>query len=212
MSCDEFAPVPDECLTQPQALDALIALLPRGRAWTTTSETPVRLGVLDAMANLWAFLEARICAAKLEFFCQTQVETTDLWLADYGLPDACDPYPDLCGKVAAFGGARCAYFVEIAARAGWAISCVDHFCGALAGRGRAGRAQTGTGRAQSELHVRVDLAASRAWSGGYRTPPLAARLRAGRRLACPPDLEPLKCVLERIVHAHVLIVYETVAP
>lgn len=212
MSCEEAPRVEDVCLTQPQALDALIMMLPRGRAWETNAETPVRRGVLDALANLWAYIESRICAAKLEFFCQTQSETTDLWLADYGLPDACDPYPDLCSKVAAFGGTRCDYFVEIAARAGWAISCIDRFCGAVAGRGRAGRAQTGRGRAQSELHVLVDLAASSAWSGGYRTPPLAGRLRAGRKLACGPDLEPLKCLLERIVHAHVLIVYETTAP
>lgn len=208
MTCEPPARVEDVCLTQPQALDALIALLPRGRAWTTTAETPVRRAALNAIASLWAFIEARICAARLEFFCQTHSETHDLWLADYGLPDDCDPFPDLCAKVAAVGGTRCDYYVDIAARAGWAIECVERACGGLAGHARAGCSVTGLGPRQSELYLRVNLSQSPAYSSGYRTPPLAGRLRAGQPLACPPDLSPLKCLLERVVHAHVLIIYE----
>jgi hypothetical protein len=30
-------------------------------------------------------------------------------MAEYGLPDGCDPFPDLCTKVAAIGGTRCEY-------------------------------------------------------------------------------------------------------
>lgn len=198
----------DVCLTQPQALHQLIALLPQGRAWTTNAETPVRLGVLGAVAATWAFLEKRLCAARLEFFCHLKSETEDLWLADYGLPDDCDPYPDLCAKVAAVGGTRCDYYVDIAARAGWAIECVERACGGLAGRARAGCTVAGLGARQSELYLRVNLSRSPAYSRGYRTPPLAGRLRAGQPLACPPDISALKCLLERVVHAHVLIVYE----
>lgn len=202
----------DVCLTQPQALDQLIKLLPRGRAWTTNVETPVRLGFLGAMASIWAWLDQRLCAARLEFFCHLKRETEDLWLADYGLPDACDPFPDLCAKVRAVGGTRCDYYVEIAARAGWSIFCVDRSCGAQAGLSRAGCAVAGLGWRRGELAIRVDLGASPAYAGGYRTPPQAGAMMAGQPFACPPDISALRCLLERVVHAHVLIVYELIAP
>ncbi len=199
----------DICLTQPQALAQLIQLLPRGRAWRTDADAPVRMGFLNAIAASWAYIEQRICAARLEFFCQSQSETTDLWMADYGLPDACDPYPDLCLKVSAFGGTRCDYFAAIALRAGWVISCFETGCGPLAGCARAGGARAGRGRRQSQLNVLVNLRASPAYTGGFRTPSRAGRMRAAMRLTCPPDLSALECLLERIVHAHVLIVYTT---
>ncbi|VFU07945.1 DUF2313 domain-containing protein [Methylocella tundrae] len=208
-SCSPGVVSEDICLTQPQALDQLIKLLPRGRAWRTDEDAPVRRGFLNALAASWAYIEERLCALRLEFFCQSETETNDVWLRQYGLPDACDPYPDLCGKVAAFGGTQCDYFQAIAARAGWSIACLETGCGAIAGRALAGCAQAGRGRRMGELHVLVNLAESHAYTGGYRTPPLAGRLRAGQPLACPPDLSALECLLERIVHAHVLIVYST---
>jgi uncharacterized protein YmfQ (DUF2313 family) len=200
----------DICLSQEQTLDQLIKLLPRGRAWRTDQDTPVRLSFWNAIAAVYAFIEERICALRLEFFCATETETNDVWLRQYGLPDACDPFPNLCAKVAAFGGTQCSYFQEIAAQAGWSIECLDLDCGALAGLGQAGCAQAGVGVRQSQLFVQVNLSKSPAYSGGFRTQPLAGLLRAGQPLACPPDLGPLDCILERIVHAHVLIVYSTV--
>ena len=46
-------------------------------------------------------------------------ETRDVWEAEYGYPDACEAYENLCEKVTAVGGANCAYFADVAARRGW---------------------------------------------------------------------------------------------
>jgi hypothetical protein len=71
------------------------------------------------------FLESGFAILRLEFWCATHKETHDLWMKrEYGLPDPCDPFPDLCTKVAAIGGARCEYFAE-AGRARGARRLVD---------------------------------------------------------------------------------------
>jgi len=199
----------DICLTQAQTLDQLIKLLPRGRAWRTDSDAPVRRAVLNAIASIYAYFEERLCALRLEFFCATQSETKAIWMEQYGLPDACDPYPDLCAKVAAYGGATCDYYQEIAANAGWSIACVDIDCGPLTGRARAGCAKAGRGWQQSELHIRVNLAESTAYTGGARSQAKAGCLLSGQKLACAPDFSALECILIRVVHAHVKIVYST---
>jgi len=211
--CGDAGQSEDICLTQEQTLDQLIKLLPRGRAWRTDADAPVRRSFLNALAALYAYVEQRICALRLEFFCATETETNDVWMKQYGLPDACDPYPNLCAKVAAFGGTRCDYYAEIAALAGWSIECLDIMgCGSLTGRAKAGCGRAGRGRIQNELLVLVDLTASPSYKGGFHTPPLAGRIRSGMPMNCPPSVGPLDCVLERVVHAHVRIVYQLVGP
>lgn len=211
MPCTEPGSSADICLTKEQTLGQIIKLLPRGRAWRTDEDTPVRLGVLRAIASLYAFIEERLCALRLEFFCETESETHEIWLEQYGLPAPCDPYPDLCTKVAAIGGTRCEYYVEIAKRAGWAIECAASLgCGAIAGCAFAGTAQTGQGPVFSTLNIKVFLDQSPAYQAGPRTPSLAGRMLAGWSLSCLPDIGALECLLARAVHAHVLVVYEIV--
>jgi hypothetical protein len=71
-----------------------------------------------------AWFNQRMCDMRDEFFCATASETLDVWNAQYGLPDDCNPYGDLCAKVAAIGGQRCEYFKQVAARNGWTIDCI----------------------------------------------------------------------------------------
>ena len=117
----------------------MLALLPRGRAWSTHDGGPFPGDRLyqfwTAVAAVFEYANQRMCDLRREFFCATESETNDAWLADYGLPDDCDPYPDLCAKVAAIGGARCEDYAAIAARAGWDIECIvtTSSCGATAG-------------------------------------------------------------------------------
>ena len=208
--CQAPAPALDICPSVDEIVPQLIALLPRGRAWGTHDGGPFLGSVAwrfwSAVASVLAFVNLRACALLLEFFCATETETDDLWMAEYGLPDGCDPFPDLCTKVAAVGGTRCDYLVAVAARAGWALSCFDTGggCGAKAGRARAGCAQAGRNPRPGTVVIRVDLRDSPAFRGTL--PPaavaasaqpgqMAGRARAGQLLACRqtggPPLVPL---------------------
>jgi hypothetical protein len=224
------------CPTLEDVTAATLALLPRGRAWQT-HEGPPRPGrevafaptafqndafATDAepVSRLWQywrsvaevfyFANKRLCDLRLEFWCQTVNETRDEWMTEYGLPDDCDPFPDLCTKVAAIGGTRCDYYAQVAARMGWSIECSEAivFCGSRAGHALAGRARAGTILGRAKLKVIVHLNESPSFSGGRSLPALAGRFRAGRRQICGPDISPLKCLMSRVVHAEIQIVYE----
>ncbi len=218
-ACGTAAPSADICATQDQWVGQLIALLPRGRAWGTHDGGPYPGSVLYAfwyaVAGVLAWFEGIACALILEFYCAatTTAGNRDLWMLDYNLPDGCDPFPDLCTKVAALGGTRCEYFTAVCARAGWAITCVDLYdaCGVRAGNGgaMAGCCTAGQGLAAAQMYISVSLSGSPAYSGGALTPSLAGRMLAGQQLVCPPDLTGLQCLLARIVGAHKQILYGT---
>jgi uncharacterized protein YmfQ (DUF2313 family) len=229
------------CPTPTDILNATLALLPRGRAWQTEEGLPPdgavpgfapgafsdafstqtsRFSVLrqywQAVSEVFSFMTQRVCALRLEFWCQTETETNDLWLKEYGLPNACDPFPDLCAKVAAIGGTRCEYYQFIAERAGWSLECVDglNLCGVRAGSGlaKAGFAQPGRPKTAGYIYILVDFPNSPAVAATYRNRlPMAGRVQAGRRLTCAADAQDfasLECLLARVVHAEIQIVYE----
>lgn len=181
------------CLSWDDLRDQALALLPRGRAWQTHDGGPrpgsVLHGYWSAVTMLSAFLTHRLCALRMEFWCATHEETHPEWLKEYGLPDTCDPFPDLCAKVKAIGGTRCEYYAEVAERAGWEIECDD---------------------SNSALAINVLLDESPSYVRPSQTPPIAGLLQAGLALGCDPDITPLKCVLDRVVHAHIQITYTTV--
>jgi len=157
----------DLCPAADEVLAYLITLQPRGRAWETHDGGPfpgsLRWRFWNAIAGVLAYANDRICKAREEFFCASADEHLDVWHEQYGLPDGCDPFPDLCLKVAAQGAQRCEYFVEVAARAGWTIDCVSAWeaCG-----GRAG-----------------DQAGSQADYYGADLP-MAGQFQAGKQLGC----------------------------
>ncbi|HEY1942793.1 MAG TPA: hypothetical protein VGH40_11780 [Roseiarcus sp.] len=215
MTCQSPSNAFDICPSQEEIVSQLLLELPRGRAWSTHDGLPqpgtTIWAFFNALANVWAWVNQRICALKLEFFCATANETMDLWMAEYGLPDGCDPFPDLCAKVAAIGGNQCEYYQTVAARAGWSISCGrdGSDCGALAGAALAGLAVTGGSPAAATLLITVSLSLSSAYGGLYRTPPFAGLMQAGMPLACAPDISPLQCLLARITRAHCALIYQT---
>lgn len=217
MSCSPFGPDADRCPTQDDIRPQLLALLPRGRAWGNHDGGPfpgsVLYGFWNAAAAVFAEVNRRICDLREEFWCATQAETRDLWMAEYGLPDACDPFPDLCLKVSALAGTRCEHFVDVAARLGWAVECGDEFddCGDVAGCGLAGNAMPG-GSSSGALIFRVILEDSPAYTGGIETQPFAGAVQAGMALACPPDIGGLICLMDRIVPAHLEVQYVVVNP
>lgn len=236
-SCQAARAAPLRCPTAREILASALKILPKGRAWQSNEGGPREgaeiafqpsafegdafatryrrpsylLRYWKAVAEVYEFLNQRLCDLRLEFWCATHKETHDLWMAEYGLPDACDPFPDLCAKVAAIGGTRCEYYTEIAARAGWSITCVDGLtrCGSQAGRrAKAGRARPGS-QSAAKIQIIVDLNTSPAYTAGPRRRPLAGKMKAGRPLACGPDISPLECIMARIVHAEIEIAYAT---
>lgn len=191
-----------------------MALLPRGDAWATSDGAFVATSVIArfwrGVSDTFSFAYARWCALREEFWCATHSETHAEWMLEYGLPDDCDPFPDLCTKVAALGGTRCEYYTEIAARAGWSIDCVTRLdqCGSSAGcRARAGRAKPGRRLLTTQLQILVHLGESSTYVAPPRQAAKAGRLKAGRGLACGPDIAVLKCLLERVVHAEIELLY-----
>lgn len=201
----------DICPTLDECHGALRDLLPRGRAWNAAQREGTTLWRFwRALAHLFQFINERICAASEEFFCSTANETRDGWLIEYGLPDACDPFPDLCTKVAAIGGTRCDYYAAVAARAGWSITCDDGIsdCGAEAGCAEAGCAEPGGGGSRAHLRIIIHLAESPAYQAPTALPAEAGCLEAGQALACGPDVTPAICLIERVVHAHLDVTYE----
>lgn len=207
----------DICPTKDDIVPQALALLPRGRAWQTHDGGPYTGSTLrlfwTAVSAVLEFANRRICDLRAEFWCATRNETDDLWLAEYGLPDACDPFPDLCTKVAALGGNRCEYFAAIAAAAGWAVSCREFEpCGARAGGSYAGFATPGAGNGRAVIALDVDLGASPAFTGAYASPPLAGLMMAGSPLSCEPDVSGLRCILERVIPAHCRLVLNLIPP
>jgi hypothetical protein len=208
LDCGNAHESADVCLTTEQALGQLIKLLPRGRAWRTDEDTPVRLGVLRAIASVYAYVEERMCDLRREFFCATEIETNDIWLEQYGLPSPCDPFPDLCAKVAAIGGTRCEYYVEIARLAGWSIQCLDsNDCGMEVCEMLCFDSQVGAGGAVGTLFINVDIGASPAFGNGSVAYAEVGCMLVGEQLGCTPDIGPLQCLLSRIVQAHLKINY-----
>ncbi|MBI1202535.1 MAG: hypothetical protein GC182_08495 [Rhodopseudomonas sp.] len=237
-TCASARPAPFRCPTLPERIAATLALLPTGRAWAADSgrasaphdpafdgnafdpaafDTRAVQGTIlyrfwAAVAAVYHFIELRLCDLRLEFFCATMRETRDLWLIDYGLPDECDPYPDVCAKAAAIGGARCEYYQAVAARLGWSITCSDEVdgCGSQAGCDQVGLALAGTATA-CVLKLTVYLNESPAFTGAIVPPPQAGCMVAGTPLQCADvDIVGLRCVIERIAQAHVRVDYITV--
>lgn len=237
-TCQTTRPAPLRCPTREEIRDAILAILPGGRAWQTREGGPFA-GIQPAfqenafqesaftqvskrrsklyefwwaISGLLLFVYNRLCDLRLEFWCATHRETHDLWMAEYGLPDPCDPFPDLCTKVAAIGGTRCEYYSMIAARAGWTISCdiSRSLCGGRAGCAKAGRSRPGNRSSAAVMIIRVFTKESPAFVAGRSLASKAGRLKAGRGLTCAPNINPLRCILDRVVHAEILTHYEVV--
>jgi hypothetical protein len=236
-------PAPLRCPTVIESITATLGLLPRGRAWPANDAGGILARFLDWLDGLAAvpsaypagfvqagffaaigafrnYLETRLCALRLEFWCATMSETRDQWMADYGLPDPCDPFPDLCVKVSAIGGARCEYFNSIIARLGWTAECYERTarCGMQAGcsGGVAGGSYAIAGDSSYlGLIVQVhtgDPIVLPTVASLYR-PGRAGCIRAGQHPSCDtiesPSVQPIRCLMDRIAPAHVTIQYVT---
>lgn len=208
-SCSRLAEPLDRCPSLDDVHGALLAALPRGRAWPRVPGSVLWL-FWRAIAVVYAWVNDRICAWQAEFWCGSAAESLDDWMREYALPDACDPFPDLCSKVVGATGGRCDDFAVIAARAGWAIECRPDWSVGL-GCFELGCAAMGPGQAVATVTIRVHLAASSAWGGTTQEPfVLGSTWGFGNGFGCGPDIGPLVCLLSRVIPAHVAVNYEVI--
>jgi uncharacterized protein YmfQ (DUF2313 family) len=173
----------------------------------------VQCGFTAALGTVCNWIESRFCALKEEFFCATANETLDLWNAEYGLPDQCDPLPNLCAKVATIGGTpNCAYWTSLAAELGWSISCATVLQGAGSqfGSSQCGTAQFGTGIQPTVIDITVHLASSPAYGGALSQLPIFGPMQFGDRFGQEPNITPLTCAFDRLLPAHLTFNYVTV--
>lgn len=200
------------CPTAAEIVEPLAASLPRGFAWAAARrEGSVMWCFFRAIADDLARLEARLCAARAEFYCASATETRDWWLADYGLPSPCDPWADPCTKRLAIGSTRCEHWATIAAAAGWSIACrLLHDCAGLADEARADTAVAGDDWPGPILEIVVDAAASTAWVAPQAVEPFADAYLADDPVGCGPDVSALQCLLERLIPDHIERRYEVI--
>lgn len=163
-----------------------------------------------AYAEICEYVSARACKLLAEFFCASLDETFDWWSIDYGFPDPCDPWNDLCEKVAAQGGASCAYITWAASRRGWSIICSD--CGSAQAQAVAGCAYAGQWTSTcydcqaNTINIVVDVLNSPAYVV-FNNPAVAGCCRVGCVSLCAPNIQQVECLIERVKPAHVQAVY-----
>lgn len=171
-----------------------------------------RLSVLHqfwaAVAEISEVMHQRACALISEMFCESTVELAAEWGVDYGFPDSCDPWPTLCDKVRAQGGATCAYLASLAATLGYTITCNDRCPSMLYADGLAADCATAGGFRPNFVQITVHAALSPALTPTRHF--AADSLVADCTPACDPVPEALICLIDRWKPAHVRAVYEVV--
>jgi uncharacterized protein YmfQ (DUF2313 family) len=205
------------CLSKTEWTEALAALRPRGEAWRNGDFDGLSGSVMGQFfagtAACFAAADARLCDLANEFFCSTAVETRDLWALEYGLPDGCDPFADVCEKVNAVGDTTPEYVIAAALRRGWSITINQVFVSGIedcvAGCGLAGAMICGASQGVAWFFT-VDLAASPSYVASAGTAPLAGLMLSGDSLDCPPDIGSLTCLVRRIAPAHADLDFVTV--
>lgn len=79
-------------ITNAQENEAMMQLLPRGRAWYSAvyNDSNIYNFYLSISSAIVDF-KRDACDLIEEFFCSTQTQLNDEWLREYALPNACDP-------------------------------------------------------------------------------------------------------------------------
>lgn len=206
------------CPDQWSLFYSIMQLLPRGRAWQTHEEAGKTeledLTILErywfAFAGILAFWMQSACALSKEFFCHDMTLTDAEWQKDFGIPDQCSPWLDVCEKMTWQGEGRCDYFAEIAFELGWKIECnncdsprpmpdcmqpdcmmiCDDDCD------------------NNMLVVTVITAQSPAFTGMLK--PMPDCIQPDCISLCEPDVNEVHCLLEQYAPAHLEIIYNVV--
>jgi uncharacterized protein YmfQ (DUF2313 family) len=208
----------DLCHSDAEIASSVAALRPRGAAWRNGGHDALAGSVMGGtFAALGAALgptERRFCALIDEFFCSSAQATLDLWALEYGVPDGCDPFADVCEKVNAVGDSVPAYAVAAALRRGWSIAIEQEFI-TLVEDCAMGIGLMGTlimGAEQGVLwRITVNLSASPAYTIPAATGPIMGLMLLADVFDCDTDFDGLKCLIRRIAPAHADLVFVTIS-
>ena len=116
-----------------QFRDAMLALLPRGAAWTRDPKSQLGL-LLTAFAEEFARVDLRDEQLLNEMFPSAAQELMSEWDADYGLPGPCIHTPQslaerrkaLIAKYRWVGRQDKQFFIDVAADLGYAITITEY--------------------------------------------------------------------------------------
>jgi uncharacterized protein YmfQ (DUF2313 family) len=205
------------CHSDAELARSLAALRPRGDAWRNGGfdalEGSVMGGFFAALGAAFGPSDRRVCAMVDEFFCSSASETLDIWAREYGVPDGCDPFADICEKVNAVGDTIPAYAAWAALRRGWFITITEEFITAVEdccmGMGLMGTMIMGAEQGVT-WRIVIDRARSPAYLAPAATGPIMGLMLMGDSLDCDPDNEGLRCLIRRIAPAHADLVFETI--
>lgn len=180
---------------------AMLALLPRGRAWPKRGDS-VLARTVGTLAPAYARNHARANALLVDAFPATCSGLLPEWEASLGLPDPCSGpaattdarRAEVAAKLAQRGGQSVAYYTAVARRLGYDVR-IEMFAPARAGMLRAGQPVLGA-----------------AWAHTWRIVAPAQtvrRFRAGAGKAGEPlavwGNASLECTLGRIKPAHTIL-------
>lgn len=204
------------CRADGEVARSLTALRPRGDAWRNGGhdglEGSVMAGYFAAKGEVFGPVERRACALIDEFFCSSAVETLDLWALEYGVPDGCDPFAEVCEKVNAVGDSTPAYVEAAALRRGWSIAIGQEFI-TVVEDGAMGMGLMGTmlmaGEQGVTWRIVIDLSASPSYTAPAGIEPLLGLMLMGDGFDCPPGFDGLVCLVRRIAPAHADLIFET---
>lgn len=205
------------CHTDAQLAVQLAALRPRGEAWRNGGFDALEGSVMGGFfAGLGAAIgptDRRVCDMVDQFFCSSASETLDLWAREYGVPDGCDPFADICEKVNAVGDTTPAYAEAAALRRGWSISIAEEFITRVEdccmGMGLMGTMLMGAEQGVT-WRIVIDRAASPAYQAPAATGPIMGLMLMADVFDCDPDNEGLRCLIRRIAPAHADLVFEAI--
>ena len=214
-------PVP--CPTFEMLLEMICVLPPRGDAWQTNEDIAnfdpdtqlrdmtVQQQYWAAIAQFFAWVYEEICKLDPEFWCATADKFLPEWQADYGFPDKCEAFDNLCEKVHAVGGSRCEDYVAMAASRGWVIECGK--CTPWVGASPVADCAIADcahlcGCDESEMHFRILVDQSPSFTAV--TPMVADCAIADCTPPCVPADDHLICLLERAKPAHARFRYQIV--
>jgi len=182
---------------------ALAALLPRGRAWPTGTDSMVAR-ICGVLAPSFQRSASRGAALLADAFPQRPLELLPEWEATLGLPDPCaGANPTIAQRQAAVlarftadGGQTPAYFVAIAAALGFVIT-ITQFAPFRVGHSRVG-----------------DPLCDASWSSAWQVNAPADEItwfRVGQGAAGEPlavwNDAVLQCTLTEIKPAHTLLIF-----
>jgi uncharacterized protein YmfQ (DUF2313 family) len=180
--------------------EMIFQMLPPGEAWQTGMSLDVADSVMRAFCKAIAQEARRMdeaaCLVFTESFAFSSTENLDLWQAEFGLPDECDPFGgDVAAKIRAQGHSPDpAWYIELAAALGWTIEAKwlkddDPLYPGV----------------KATLLVTIDATNSEAL--GFTPMRVPFELGRGITLGLPPAPAVLQCQLDRIVPAEIAIEY-----